>query len=88
VAAPLPRPGAFRYDVRIGTAGTEILVKMVHSRFTRMEDTMRRAVFPAMACLILSTVVPSSSEARVVRFVVEQTRRIADGKSFGDVGPY
>src|SRR5713226_6168730 len=49
---------------------------------------MRHAIFLAVACLILSTVVPASSEARVVRFVVEQTRRIADGKSFGDVGPY
>ncbi len=49
---------------------------------------MRRAIFPAVACLILLAVMPASSEARVVRFVVEQTRRIADGKSFGDVGPY
>src|SRR5438477_6494411 len=30
----------------------------------------------------------SSSDAKVVRLVVEQTRRIADGKSFGDAGPY
>ena len=30
----------------------------------------------------------ASSEARVVRFVVEQVRPVLDGKSFGDVGPY
>src|SRR5438067_1327038 len=29
-----------------------------------------------------------SCEARVVRFVVEQTRSFAGGTSFGDVGPY
>ncbi len=30
----------------------------------------------------------SLAEARVVRFVVEQTRQFAGGMSFGDVGPY
>src|SRR5882757_8069246 len=29
-----------------------------------------------------------SCEARVVRFVVEQTRSFAGGMNFGDVGPY
>ena len=54
----------------------------------RMEDSMRQAIVVTLAGLVLSTIVPASSEARVARFVVEQTRRIADGKSFGDVGPY
>src|SRR5262245_26322593 len=31
---------------------------------------------------------PGPSQARVVRFVVEQTRTFADGRSFGDVGTY
>src|SRR5258708_23759097 len=49
---------------------------------------MRQGIVLTVGCLILSTVGPASSEARVVRLVVEQTRRIADGKNFGDVGPY
>jgi hypothetical protein len=39
-----------------------------------------------MVCCLLASGNPA--EARVVRFVVEQTRTIADGKSFGDAGPY
>ena len=31
---------------------------------------------------------PAPSEARVVRFVVEQVRPVLDGKTFGDAGPY
>lgn len=49
---------------------------------------MKKAIILAVAGLILPAVVPSPSEARVVRFVVETTRRVADGKNFGDVGPY
>ena len=49
---------------------------------------MRKALFVMMTGICLSMVVVASSEARVVRLVVEQTRRIADGRSFGDVGPY
>ena len=41
-----------------------------------------------VVALALSIVVPAAGEARVVRFVVEQTRPVLDGKSFGDVGPY
>jgi len=37
---------------------------------------------------LLAMVVPLSSEARVVRFVVEQTRPLADGTSFGNAGAY
>src|SRR5438093_8712356 len=49
---------------------------------------MRKSLFLLAGSLILPMANPGSSEARVVRLVVEQTRRIADGKSFGDVGPY
>src|SRR2546422_6446433 len=38
--------------------------------------------------LLLAAAAPGASEARVVRFVVEQTRAFAGGMSFGDVGPY
>ena len=38
--------------------------------------------------VLLSTIVPTAGEARVVRLVVEKTRPFADGKSFGDVGPF
>lgn len=49
---------------------------------------MRRLLFLLAGTLILSTLAPQSSEADVVRLVVEQKRLIADGKSFGEVGPY
>jgi Alpha/beta hydrolase domain len=55
---------------------------------TRMGDIMRQPIILAVICLILLAIVPASSEARVVRFVLEQTRRVADGKSFGDAGSY
>jgi Alpha/beta hydrolase domain len=42
----------------------------------------------SMLLVLLLTVVPSWSEARVVRFVVEQTRPLADGMSFGSAGAY
>src|SRR6266851_1176626 len=48
---------------------------------------MKKAIF-ALVGLVIPLLIPSSSEGRVVRFVVEQKRIIADGKSFGDVGPY
>src|SRR6266487_2684982 len=49
---------------------------------------MRKAVFLLLTSLFLSLMAAASTEARVVRLVVEQTRRSANGKSFGDVGPY
>ena len=45
------------------------------------------AAFAAIGCLLTLAIV-QPSQARVVRFVVEQTRPFADGMSFGDVGPY
>ena len=47
----------------------------------------KRAVLAAIGCL-LAVAFSHPSEARVVRFVVEQTRSFAGGMSFGDVGPY
>src|ERR1700730_16336734 len=49
---------------------------------------MRKTICLVLLALVLPMVVPASSEARVVRLVVEQTRLIADGKSYGEVGPY
>ena len=49
---------------------------------------MKKAMLLMIVVVILQAVAPGPSEARVVRFVVEQTRTFADGKSFGDVGPY
>src|SRR3954469_4098146 len=40
------------------------------------------------ATLLTTGIAVQSTEARVVRIVVEQKRVVADGKSFGDVGPY
>src|SRR2546423_11893803 len=45
------------------------------------------AVFAAIGCLLTFAAI-QPCHARVVRFVVEQTRSFADGMSFGDVGPY
>lgn len=53
-----------------------------------MVNPMRRPIVLALASLVLEATFPPLIEARVVRFVVETTRRVADGKSFGDVGPY
>jgi hypothetical protein len=48
---------------------------------------MKKALSSALAaCLWMAA--PAPSEARVVRFVVEQTQKVLDGHSFGDVGPY
>ena len=49
---------------------------------------MRTFIVAALAVLALPIVVPSPSEARVIRIVVEQKRLVLDGKDFGDVGPY
>src|SRR5712691_11625152 len=38
--------------------------------------------------LLLAAAAPGASEARVVRFVVEQTRTFAGGMNFGTVGTY
>ncbi len=45
------------------------------------------ALFAALGCLLTCAVV-QPCQARVVRFVVEQTRSFAGGMSFGNVGPY
>ena len=44
-------------------------------------------LFAAIGCLVALAVV-QPGQARVVRFVVGQTRSLAGGMSFGDVGPY
>src|SRR6202521_3287046 len=49
---------------------------------------MRKTICLVLLAVVLPMVVPASSEARVVRFVVEQTRKVLDGKSYGEVGPY
>jgi hypothetical protein len=41
-----------------------------------------------LACFVCPMVVAEPGEARVVRFVVEQTRPVLDGKSFGAAGAY
>ena len=48
---------------------------------------MKKAMMLMIVVIILA-VTPAPTEARVVRFVVEQTRTFAEGQSFGDVGPY
>src|ERR1044072_7276478 len=45
---------------------------------------LKKAIF--LACAISSAA--SSSDARVVRFIVEQTRPLAPGTQFGAVGAY
>src|SRR5712671_5661086 len=47
----------------------------------------KRAVLAAIGCLLTVTFA-YPCEARVVRFIVEQTRLFAGGMSFGDVGTY
>src|SRR6516165_1398267 len=46
-----------------------------------------REILAAIGWLVVVAFAPPC-EARVVRFVVEQTRSFAGGVSFGDVGPY
>jgi len=48
---------------------------------------VRSSVIFVVIALLLAAA-PGASEARVVRFVVEQTRTFADGMSFGSVGTY
>jgi hypothetical protein len=48
---------------------------------------MRKSMLLAVVAVILLAVAPGA-EARVVRFVVEQSRPFADGQSFGSVGAY
>src|ERR1700756_3061615 len=47
----------------------------------------KRAVLAAIGC-VLTVTFAHPCEARVVRFIVEQTRTFAGGASFGDVGTY
>jgi hypothetical protein len=47
-----------------------------------------RVVKKSFLLVLLATLAPSWSEARVVRFVVEQKRPLADGMSFGTAGAY
>ena len=50
---------------------------------------MRKTVVASLVSLLLWWGgVSSTAEARVVRFVVEQTQPFADGKSWGETGPY
>lgn len=50
---------------------------------------MRKKLLILLAIgFLIAMAVPSLSEARVVRFVVEQTRLFADGIAYGEVGPY
>ena len=49
---------------------------------------MTRRLFPVAGGSRQSIVAAAASEARVVRFVVEQRRPVLDGKNFGDAGPY
>src|ERR1700681_3516190 len=49
---------------------------------------MRKATPLLMLAMVLPIVGPAPADARVVRLVVEQTRKVVDGKSFGDVGAY
>src|SRR5438046_2301758 len=49
---------------------------------------MRKAIRLGAVIVILQAVAAGFAEARVVRFVVEQTRTFAEGKRFGEVGPY
>jgi hypothetical protein len=48
---------------------------------------MKKAILVVLVGLFLPAVVVEPERRRCRRIVVEQTRRIADGKSFGNVGP-
>ena len=48
----------------------------------------RKTLGVATATALALVGFPASSDARVVRFEVTQRRPVADGKSFGNVGPY
>jgi hypothetical protein len=49
---------------------------------------MKKSICAVLIALLLPVFVPSTSHAKVVKFVVEQARRVANGKMFGDVGMY
>lgn len=49
---------------------------------------MKASIAAAAVVLMAPLVVPSTSDARVVRIVVEQKRPVLEGKSFGSAGPY
>ena len=49
---------------------------------------LKKPMLMMIVVVILQAVAPGPTEARVVRFVVEQARTFAEGKSFGNVGPY
>jgi hypothetical protein len=53
-----------------------------------MLNMVRRWMILSTVGFLLLLTVPDASDARVVRFVVEQTRAFAEGMSFGNVGPY
>jgi hypothetical protein len=57
-----------------------------HARRQRFQKAVALPISLAAAACCLS--VPTTANARVTRFVVEQTRVFADGRSFGDVGQY
>src|SRR3954463_1735020 len=52
------------------------------------EGLMRTRLIVLTTTLLATAIAVQPGEARVVRIVVEQKRVVADGKSFGDVGPY
>jgi hypothetical protein len=41
-----------------------------------------------LVAAVLAAMIPDVAEARVTRLVVDETRPFAEGKSFGDAGPY
>jgi hypothetical protein len=53
-----------------------------------MTSNRRSAWLLLLAALGLSVALPERVDARVVRFVVERTRPVLDGKSFGTAGAY
>src|SRR6185436_4200733 len=64
------------------------LRRCAYDRPRTSEGLMRTRLVVLTATLLAMGIAVHSSEARVVRIVVEQKRVVADGKSFGDVGPY
>src|SRR5216684_1689978 len=50
--------------------------------------SMKRSIQLLLLAIVVPLITPHRTEARVVRFVVEQRRAIADGKSWGQAGPY
>ena len=54
----------------------------------KVRATRRAMCIATAAAIVASVVFPASGDARVVRFEITQTRPVADGKSFGQAGPY